>query len=154
MRSKRFCLWYRQKVDWLTCKNVIFDILEPSAFQKYLMKYWLMAPPSVARENIKTSLLILREWPYIASSCDSLENNPSSRQCMDTGGFVNPIRLEVFACVYSHFECGRGCNTFDPPKYHPFPRNYKSWSNLPNFHNEPHRRPVKVTFSDHQFGWF
>ena len=36
--------------------------------------------------------------------------------------------------TFPHFECGRGYNTFDPPKNHRFPRNYKSWSNLPNFH--------------------
>ena len=49
-------------------------------------------------------------------------------------------RIHVSICVYSifftfpHFECGKGYNTFDPPKIHHFPRIYESWSNLPNFH--------------------
>ena len=60
-------------------------------------------------------------------------------------GFAPTItfsRIHVSVCVYRcsfcftfpHFEFGKGYNIFDAPKIHHFPRIYKSWSNLPNFH--------------------
>ena len=69
---------------------------------------------------------------------------------------VNPIGLLVYARVYAyagHFECGRGCNTFDPQKCTVFPAVTKVGPIWPTFIRgdpyEPHRPSEKVTFSDH-----
>ena len=46
---------------------------------------------------------------------------------------------------------GKGYNTFDPPKIHRFPRNYKSWSNLPNFHKGGLLRTSQSPWKSHFF---
>ena len=62
------------------------------------------------------------------------------------------MRIQVlFFFTFPHFQCGRGCNTFDPNKMHRFPRSYKSWSNLPNFHKGGPLRTSQSPWKSHFF---
>ena len=62
------------------------------------------------------------------------------------------VRIQVlFFFTFPHFEYGRGYNTFDPPKNYRFPRNYKSWSNLPNFHKGGPLRTSQSPWKSHFF---
>ena len=56
-----------------------------------------------------------------------------------------------FFLTFRHFDCGIGYNTFDLKKNHRFPRNYKSWSNLPNFHKGGPLRTSQSLWKSHFF---